>query len=163
MARTTKSNLNTIASNADSKKETKQKRKPRLTAEEKNKLQEGKSRLKAKKPKKIKQSFINDGDFQYSDKLVLRLVKNGIPISECHRTYSTEITRNANKIGAICVYKEDVLTKIIDVITDETDLVYVVEEVDAETRDKYIKTFGEIVIHSFFQTDIKYVKPTVTR
>lgn len=155
-----KNNLHSILSQAGKKKEIKRKRKPRLNSKEKETVTDIKNSVKeGKRAKKIKQTFTNDGTYQYSDKLVLRLVKNGVPISECHREYSTEIARNANKVGALCVYKENVLTRILEVKTDEKDLVYVVEEVDNKTRDDYIKRFGEIRIKSYFQTSIKYTSP----
>lgn len=141
-----KKNISLISKRAETERK---KKKPVVVAEKVE---------KPKKKKKIKQTFVDDGNFQTSDTLVLRLVKDGIPIEECIRKYKTDITRNSNKIGALCVFKKDVLCSIEQVIKDEKHLVYVVKEVDEETRKKYLATFGHIDIKSYFQTSCEYKK-----
>ena len=155
-------NLERINDEAKRKKEIKEKKKAKnqLSFNRNNEKKE-----KIKKIKKIKQSFIDDGEFIYTDTLILRMVsKSGIPLEECVRKSDNEITHNSSKrIGNRVIYKDGILAIITDVIKTEKDLVYIVQEADAELKQQYINKFGEnsIKVKNIFNNEIIYRKPNI--
>ena len=111
--------------------------------------------------KKIKQTFIDDGNFTYSKILVLRLVDdNNNIIEECRRIYQDDVTRNKYyRKGQLVVFRDNLLTYINDIITTEKDLVYIVKKADDKTIKKYQSTFGDIVVCNAMNCELKYSKP----
>lgn len=152
MAKNTKSNITRINETANKKKIVKEKKKKKISSIEEKII---KTRIK-----KIKQSFVNTENFIYSDTLILRLIsKSGLVLEECTRKSSFEITRNGSyRIGNKVIYKDGLLTVITDIIKDEKDLVYVVQEVSDEIKQHYLDSFGQdaFKIKNSFKSEITY-------
>lgn len=85
------------------------------------------NKIKPKKVKKIKHTFVDNLEgFYFTSKIVLR-IRNEDEFSDFKREYENEITINKNnKIGGK-TYFNGVHYTITDVITNEEDLVYVLE------------------------------------
>jgi hypothetical protein len=151
------SGVSTIAANARAKKVAEEKKK------HKNKLHhdDGFSpKVKKKSAHKIRQTFVDDGDFTYSKILVIRLInQNNDILEECTRKHEIDITRNKyHRIGEYVIFKENLLTRIVGIITTEKNLVYLVREVDKIEKDKYLAIFGKIEPSNVLDAEIKYIK-----
>ena len=115
-----KLNLARINEEAKRKKEIKEskKKKPAIAKSSDDNIDSQIRKVKNTKIKKIKQNFVDDGSFVYSDTLILRLVsKSGIVLEECVRKSDAEITRNCHhRIWSKVIYKDGLLKTIIEII-----------------------------------------------
>lgn len=148
----TKSNITRINENSDKKKMIKEKKKKKINI--------NKEKNNTIKIKKIKQSFVDTVDFVYTDTLILRLIsKSGLVLEECTRKSESEITHNGlYRIGNKVLYKEGLLTIITNIIKDEKDLVYVVQEANDKIKKQYLDSFGEdaFKMKNSFKNEITY-------
>jgi len=81
---------------------------------------------KVKAPKKIKQSFKEGYGVYITDTLVFRIRKDNEDV-DVIKKFDVDISFNKEKIGKKTKYPDGVERTIIDVITDEKDLVYVLQ------------------------------------
>lgn len=87
-----------------------------------------KKEKREKRVKKIKQTFKDEGSYYITDKLIFR-IRNDID-TDILKTFATDITFNKNKIGQKTKQPDGIFRKIIDVITDEKNLVFVLDTLD---------------------------------
>lgn len=157
-------NIDIISENAKRKKDEKKNKKNKIKKELSSAIMSNRDIP----TKKIKQSFNLDGFAFVTDKLIFRLVNDlNIPVEECHiknkydMTYTDIRSAVAKGIKFNIIYKDNVLTNIVDIIISEKDLVYVVKIANKESTDKYVDKFGEHSLKkkkSIFVDEIKYIK-----
>lgn len=84
---------------------------------------------KFKTPKKIKQTFKEEDRFFITDKVIFRIREDNMD-TDVLKTFTTDITFNKNKVGQKTKHPDGIFRKIIDVITDEKNLVFVVQTLE---------------------------------